>query len=274
MEKKTFLQRVPFLDSLLIAFVVTVSFALLSSVINFAVSLVVSGYPSNNYGIVGLLCAAVVVIGFYHWMHKDFKGFLNGGNMTLGFKLCVPFLIYIAVSHICSVIVGEPMNFGGITFKVITTSLYAGISEEIVFRGYVIPGLMKDRLNASDYRPVVIISAVVFGLFHALNIFAGANVLRTLLQVVEAGLIGVYFAVVYIRSGNLLPLMLLHAFNDILAIGFAPDVAETGVIQGGLNAMSFIDLGLCIVIAIVGLKLLNDAEVSDIRQLWADLWHR
>ena len=80
-------------------------------------------------------------------------------------------------------------------------SLAAGVGEEIVFRGYLLPyfdGLVGPAR-------AVLASTLIFGLGHAYQGAAG---------IVKTGIVGLFCAGAYIGTGSLLAPMLLHVVID------------------------------------------------------------
>ncbi len=82
--------------------------------------------------------------------------------------------------------------------------IIAGANEEVIFRGYLISNLREGMGGVA----AVLISSLVFGVFHALN----PNV--SLLAIVNIALAGVVFAYAYLLSGNLwLPITFHLSWN-------------------------------------------------------------
>lgn len=103
----------------------------------------------------------------------------------------------------------------GIALMVIKVSVWAGLTEEIIFRGMLISILRRwQAFNKQLHRDLfaVIVSAAVFGLSH---IFVWGPVMALVLF----GL-GLGFGVAYIAIGELLlPVVVYHIGFDILSIG-------------------------------------------------------
>ena len=49
------------------------------------------------------------------------------------------------------------------------------------------------------------------------------------------GFLGVFLAANYMRCGSIVPVMVAHVLHDIVAIGMASDIAESGIITGGIS---------------------------------------
>lgn len=113
------------------------------------------------------------------------------------------------------------VNFwGGISIKYsareaafyIITMLNVGFIEEMIFRGFLFKMMAKDNLSAA-----VTVSSVTFGIGHIINIFNGAELLPTLLQVCFAVSAGFLFVIIFHKSGSLLPVIITHSLNNALS---------------------------------------------------------
>ena len=90
-----------------------------------------------------------------------------------------------------------------------------GFFEEIVFRGVLLILLLKKFKNHPNKVLLsIVISSVIFGLSHIVNIFYGLSLSDTILQIMYSFLVGMLWAIMFLRTGNLWLTMLLHAtFN-------------------------------------------------------------
>jgi len=93
--------------------------------------------------------------------------------------------------------------------------LMIGLFEELAFRGVLLPFLLeKRRKTKAEVLWTVVGSSAVFGLIHLINLFEGASVGSTLLQVGYSFLIGGMCAIVLMKTGNLLYCIVLHTVYD------------------------------------------------------------
>ena len=93
----------------------------------------------------------------------------------------------------------------------------AGICEELMFRGIILNAL-RDRFGRDTFKGTllaIIISGVMFGCMHFINLTAGVPFLSVLAQVVNVTGMGLFMGAVYCRCGNIKACMLLHFFLDI-----------------------------------------------------------
>ncbi len=152
----------------------------------------------------------------------------------------------------------EFVGLNGILLAVIT-GFAPGLFEEVMCRGVV----LNNYLYQWKDRPNVIIkgtlfSSVVFGVLHLWNI-GNAPVADTLSQVVYAAGVGVILSAIYLRTGNLWPGILLHAFVDIL------DSLFIGGIEG--NLFTRVEEILTALICFgIGLYLIRPAKQQEIKE--------
>ena len=88
-----------------------------------------------------------------------------------------------------------------------------GFIEEIIFRGFLFKMISKDNINTA-----IIVSSVTFGIGHIINLFNGANLVPTLLQVCYAISIGYLFVTIFNKSKSLIPCIITHALVNSLSI--------------------------------------------------------
>ena len=93
--------------------------------------------------------------------------------------------------------------------SILATSVVVPILEEIVFRGFMFSRLDK----AMPTWIAVIITSAVFGLVHGQALWA-----------VWAALVGVVFNIVRIKTGSILPTMIIHILNN----SYSTICSETG----------------------------------------------
>ena len=89
----------------------------------------------------------------------------------------------------------------------IFTCLTAGITEELIFRGYLMPRL---QLFFNNNYASIIISSILFGLMHI-----GYG---TIMQIIGPVFIGFVFAVHYQKYRNIKILIFCHFFWDFMSI--------------------------------------------------------
>lgn len=113
----------------------------------------------------------------------------------------------------------------GTAVLVVATTLLVGFSEEVMFRGVVLRGM----LGAVRRGWAIVIAAACFAALHAVNVLAGLPVGDMALQLGLTFVFGLAFGALALRLGSLWPLIAFHAAWDMLlflgglyGVGFGP----------------------------------------------------
>ena len=179
---------------------------------------------------------------------KVFKIKINMGRKNLvkgifwyGLVLCIA----VAVNFAMSFAKPEKGIATALPFVLLEfiSMMCVGIAEEVVFRGAIF-GACREFFGESKKGIYlsVFVSALVFGGWHLPNLlFTPDLVVATITQVIYAAEVGIIFAVIYYRSENLLPGIILHGlfdFANYFWICFADDV------NGALNTSNTTDIDI------------------------------
>ena len=93
---------------------------------------------------------------------------------------------------------------------ILVNTLLVGISEELMFRGVIFYGALRQF----EIWPAVVFTSLVFGAVHALNGFATGDFAQAGAQAVAAALSGFWFIALRLRTNSLYPGMLMHGLWD------------------------------------------------------------
>lgn len=219
-----------------------------------------------------VVASALLTLLWYQLIFRDeFDGVL--GWSKAGMLLVLPSLMFVAVNFI-----GlepsdlEKMNPVHVAFIM---ALAPGVSEEILFRG--IPGTnwMRVRCEERDILPDVLVTGIVFGLVHGMNVFAGAALSSTLFQVSYAFCLGVFFAAVMLRGGSIVPTIIMHTLIDFAGFLFM-DLNDGGIITQELtiNFGFFCTAVASVMMLAYGIYLVRPAKRAEIVALWNKKWHK
>lgn len=139
--------------------------------------------------------------------------------------------------------------------------LTVGFAEEFLFRGVLQSLFLKKYLDHKNGVLIGILSpAIVFGLFHLINLTNNDDVFAVLIQVVFATFIGFFFGVLVLKTNKLIPVALTHGLiNFFFSIAFLPSIKVTEE-TGASIAPIIITLPLFI----IGLVVLKKIKKEDV----------
>jgi membrane protease YdiL (CAAX protease family) len=146
-----------------------------------------------------------------------------------------PFIIIILVNFL-EIITGDLTIDTSKPVMIILFTLmnfFIGFFEELLVRGVILGVLLLKWGNTKKGIYLsVIVSSVLFGSGHILNLIGNPSILvATLSQVVYATFIGIFFATCVLRSKTIWPMIILHATIDFLG------QVKLITIGGGIEAL-------------------------------------
>ncbi len=98
-----------------------------------------------------------------------------------------------------------------------------GFFEEMAFRGCIFSMLLQRRGKRQiDVFVSIVLSSVIFGVVHLVNVFGGANIGAVVLQVGYSFLIGGMCSVILVKTKNIWYCVVLHAVYNF-AGGIVPE---------------------------------------------------
>ncbi|MEQ1839230.1 MAG: CPBP family intramembrane glutamic endopeptidase [Verrucomicrobiales bacterium] len=110
---------------------------------------------------------------------------------------------------------------GSVIFWIFVNSMIVGSSEEWAYRRI----LLKPLRERFPVMTAAILTSVIFGMSHALNGFVTGDFGKALVQAVAASMSGFLFTALRLRTGSLLPVMLLHGLWAVSVFFFALSTA-------------------------------------------------
>ena len=183
----------------------------------------------------------LILAGIAVWLMQKLEVFDSNDfsfkGMGKGLRLAWFGFVYISISFFISFM--QIPGGGFIAPNILSLLIVAlhpfigtGLFEEVLYRGLVLKILLKK--NGRSKRGVMgacVISSVIFGLLHIVNIFAGAPVLSTISQVIHATSTGLFFAAVFIRTNKLWIPILLHGLLNLSSQIFCAIVSPELLLQ-------------------------------------------
>ena len=232
---------------------------------------VFQGVLGENFTGFGAAIGAVVALYIHKaWFAPEFKGSVGKPGFPAkdvkfafwGFAaVIIGFDIFNLVTHEVA-----------LAMAALGTAVMAGIGEEMSLRVLPMSVMMRDWMDEKHIPFVAYSTSVFFGLVHFLNIIKGAALNDTIFQCISAIGIGVMFGAIYLRTGNIVLCMILHALHDILALMVVGATDSNGVIL----EMSTFDAITSVIVGVVGIALgtylIRKSVRADIVKVWKERW--
>lgn len=224
----------------------------------------------TDYIFLGVIIMAPLTLLIHRlWFIPDFKGILFRGFLKT-LRCCPVILLFWLVLCLPDFLEGNfPQTFN---LKVISLSVTAGFSEEIIFRGLPLSYLKRQLRSEKQVPLIVIITGTIFGLTHLTNIFVGASVSASLVQGVVTICIGIFLGAVFMRGGNILVPMLLHTLHDMLMLSFMKADEVSAVLTEEASLSDISEVLLCAALAAFGFFLIRRSKRREICDMWAETW--
>ncbi|MDR0949581.1 MAG: CPBP family intramembrane metalloprotease [Lachnospiraceae bacterium] len=127
------------------------------------------------------------------------------------------------------------------TVLYMTSMLCVGFLEEVIFRGFLFKALCKDNV-----RTAFVVSSILFGIGHIVNLLNGAEVFQTLLQIVYAAAVGFMYTAVFYKGKSLVPCIISHAVINMTSVFATAPNDSTRIIT--TIALTVISIGYAIVL--------------------------
>jgi len=140
------------------------------------------------------------------------------------------------------------LSFRDTVFYIISMC-FVGFLEELIFRGILFSELMDASKDSVFFMSsAFIISCVSFGMGHIVNLFLGAPLADTLLQLVYATAIGFLYITIFVMSGSIIPCIVSHAFVNCTSV-FAAEI--------DIKTHILITVIMCAICIIYGIKIMQ-----------------
>jgi membrane protease YdiL (CAAX protease family) len=101
------------------------------------------------------------------------------------------------------------------------------IFEEVVWRGVILAAFLR----VYNQPKAIIFSALCFGLWHILSALDGHPLIWTAGQVVWATIIGIFYGYATLKTGSLLPAMMVHYLGNLFVSAINANIQTNASIQ-------------------------------------------
>ncbi len=106
---------------------------------------------------------------------------------------------------------GIYINYSWQQILLISVSMLGvGFSEEILFRSFLIKAIMNKNLKVA-----ILLPSIMFGIIHITNLFGGAGIVMTILQIIYAIAFALMCSMFFYKTNNIIPCMICHSITNI-----------------------------------------------------------
>lgn len=218
-----------------------------------------------------IIISLLIGLAYKRKFRPEFEGATTGGKLNIGIKLI---LIQVGYSTLVSLIkLFDDSVFHMPTAVSILAALQAGVMEEILYRGMMISTVMRKwKHDENKVIPAAVICSAVFGGGHLMNAVA-APLDITLLQVFVTFCSGIFFSAVYLRSGNIVPIIAGHFYHDFIEYVISkPGSSESLIMSDNMSWSDWVEIGFTVGLAFIGIWLLRKEKRSEIKEIWDKKW--
>ncbi len=223
---------------------------------------------------IGAIIGAFVVLAIHkRWFYPEFKGNIpTTENLGKWCLIAVGIITLIIVPDLISMLTAHA-NLGMPAISSLLLAAMAGTSEEVAFRALPVSYMMRQYKDEKKLLLVIGLTSVVFSLVHSSNIFMGAAISSTIMQLISALTAGVILCVLFLRSGSIIPAMLVHFLNDVYAFMNTDLVNASGVMTAEHSTREIITVLIISVIELVmAWLLLRGNGKKAIMEIWDKKW--
>lgn len=201
------------------------------------------------YGLANLVLTLIVIalltrLGW--WKTVGFKPLHRRGDLFYFLILLVPMVL--------NFIPGVQIESIVYVTGVLVITLMVGFAEETIFRG-----LMLQALKPLGHWRAAIITALLFGLTHAMNAMTGKSALDSMMQIGYAAAIGFAYAALALKKDGLWLLILAHFLTDFVFFIQKPGFSLPPFWQ------SFLVISLTVVFTVYGIFVMQQRSRSHVR---------
>lgn len=247
---------------------------LIASVGGGVLDAIVKEYNSAYPGGIGVALFALLCLAIHKgWFKGEFVGNLRFKNAGTGLLLILPGFVLMVMNMLdTDFSVLAPRDYLNALFL----GMAPGIAEEVAFRGLSGSNMMRVWRDENKIPLAVVLTALVFGGVHLLNVFVGASQAITVTQGIYAIGLGILFAAVYFRTGTLWPSIVTHTLIDASAFLNKELVESGGVLtdNGGFELAMLIPMAAGIICAALGFRYIRKEKRGEIIALWDEKWKR
>lgn len=162
-----------------------------------------------------LVLGLLLIVALLRWgAATGLTGPVDRAGLRLAGWIVLPVTAIVALFWASFVVMADGRPLATSLQSIALLSVLIGLFEELLFRGVLLHGL-RSRMTAGW---AVVVSGVLFGLFHAVNAVIGQDLLLTAIQIAGATGLGLFFGAITVLARSLWPAIALHALWDAFAL--------------------------------------------------------
>ena len=132
------------------------------------------------------------------------------------------------------------------TILYMISMIFVGFLEEIIFRGFLFLGMAKNNLHEAT-----IISSITFGFGHIVNLFSGAPIFTTIMQIIFATVVGFTLVILFYKGGSLIPCIIFHSLNNSLSAIELTNVEAARILSINESTLEFLIIIIHVIILLI-----------------------
>lgn len=131
---------------------------------------------------------------------------------------------------------GAELLNGKLLLFALVPPVEAGVSEELLMRAPPLGNVLCRAKTRKQFLGLVFLTSFFFGVIHIENYFRGDELGMVLTQAFYAGCAGVFYAALYLRTGSIIPSVILHTLWDFVRF-LDPAIVAGGVVEAPVMEM-------------------------------------
>jgi membrane protease YdiL (CAAX protease family) len=209
-------------------------------------------YLASTVGRLVSIAILLAVLAHLGWLHA--AGFTRSGLWQTWLLMLPPLVYTIMVSAYAMTgnfdfRITDPVLAGAAALFIMTAAFH----EEVAFRGLILHAFVRAWGDTSrGLNLSVLVSALLFGGMHIVNVLGGAPLPEVLLQCVVAFFLGIFLGALVLRSKSIYP---AAAFHGLLNLAGYLNLTANGA-EGSVSSWLILS-ALMVPLAVLGMFLLR-----------------
>lgn len=261
--------KLPVLAAIIWAVIGLVGVQLVVYGLSYALHFVMPVFPKETNPIAVVVVSALALFLYKLWYRPEYAGAVAHSKFGFTWVLLLVYAAFIGFAFWLVKVYNYEL---ALTLTALSSAILAGCTEEVVFRGFMIPVMLKKK---KSIILALLVSSAIFALVHAGNVFRGADPVHTVVQLGTSFCMGIFLGALFIYSGNIIYPMIIHVVHDIFALSIVGVTTENGIITAAVNMEDLLtDIPLLVVAAAAIIFVLVKKNKESIIRTWSAKWRQ